>query len=98
MEITKKIEGNELTVFPVGKIDTTTTPMLEAVVSEHLDEVESVVIDMEKTNLISSACLRYLLLLHKTMMKKQGMRLRNVGEMVYEVLDFTGFIDIFTIE
>ena len=39
-------EGTELTVYPVGKLDTVTTPLLEAVVSESLDGVESVVIDM----------------------------------------------------
>ena len=98
MEITKKIEGTELTVYPVGKLDTVTTPLLEAVVSESLDGVESVVIDMEKTKLISSACLRYLLVLHRTMMQKQGMKLRNINEVIREVLEFTCFDDIFTIE
>ena len=98
MDITTKIEGTELTVYPVGKIDTLTTPILEKTVAEHLDTVESVVIDMEKTVLISSACLRYLLVLHRTMMTKQGMKLRNVNDVILEVLDFTGFTDIFTIE
>ena len=98
MDITTKIEGAELTVFPVGKIDTMTTPILERTVAEHLDTAESVVIDMEKTELISSACLRYLLVLHRTMMTKQGMKLRNVNDVILEVLDFTGFTDIFTIE
>ena len=98
MEITKKIEDKVLTVFPEGKLDTTTTPILEATVSESLDEVEAVVIDLEKTALISSACIRYLLVLHRTMMPKKGMKLRNLNENVYEVLDFTGFTDIFTIE
>ena len=98
MEITTKIEGTELTVYPVGKIDTLTTPILESTVAEHLGAVESVVIDLEKTPLISSACIRYLLVLHRTMMSKQGMKLRNLNENVYEVLDFTGFTDIFTIE
>ncbi len=98
MQITKKIEGTELTVYPEGKIDTVTTPMLEQTVSESLEGVESVVIDLEKTKLISSACLRYLLILHRTMMKKKGLRLRNVNDTIKEVLDFTGFDDIFTIE
>ena len=98
MEITKKIEDKVLTVFPEGKLDTTTTPVLEATVSESFDEVEAVVIDLEKTALISSACLRYLLILHRTMMPKKGMKLRNVNESILEVLDFTGFTDIFTIE
>ena len=98
MEITKKIEGTELTVYPDGKLDTTTTPQLEAAISESLDGVESVVIDMEKTKLISSACLRYLLILHRTMMQKGGLKLRHVNEVIREVLDFTGFDDVFTIE
>ncbi len=98
MKITKKLEGAELTVYPDGRLDTTTTPMLEKAVAEDLDAVESVVIDMEKTALISSACLRYLLILHRALMPKQGMKLRNVNELIYETLDFTGFADVFTIE
>ena len=31
-------------------------------------------------------------------MPKQGMKLRNVNELIYETLDFTGFADVFTIE
>ena len=98
MEITKKLEGAELTVYPVGKIDTLTTPVLEETIAEHLDAVDSVVIDMEKTKLISSACLRYLLLLHRRMASKGGVKLRNVNAVIREVLDFTGFDDVFTIE
>ena len=98
MDITTKLEGTELTVYPVGKIDTMTTPILEKTVTEYLDTVESVVIDMEQTKLISSACLRYLLILHKTLLPKKGMKLRNLNDNILEVLDFTGFEDIFTIE
>ena len=98
MDITTKLEGTELTVYPVGKIDTLTTPILEKAVTEYLDTVESVVIDMEQTKLISSACLRYLLVLHKTLLPKEGMKLRNLNDNILEVLDFTGFADIFTIE
>ena len=75
MEITTKIEGTELTVYPVGKFDTMTTPILESTIAGHLGSVESVVIDLEKTPLISSACIRYLLVLHRTMMSKQGMKI-----------------------
>ena len=98
MEITKKLEGTELTVCPVGKLDTLTTPELEKAVSESLEAAETVVIDMEKTKYISSACLRYLLILHRTMLPKGGMKLRNVCDSVLEVLDFTNFTDVFTIE
>lgn len=98
MEITTKLEGTELTVFPVGKIDTQTTPILESTIAGHLGAVESVVIDLGKTPLISSACIRYLLILHRTLLPKKGMKLRNLNDNVYEVLDFTGFTDIFTIE
>ena len=98
MDITTKLDGTVLTVFPVGKIDTTTTPILEKTINEYPEPVESVVIDMEKTTLISSACLRYLLVLHRTLVSKKGMVLRNLNENILEVLDFTGFADIFTIE
>ena len=98
MDMTTKLEGKVLTVYPVGKIDTVTTPILEQTIAEHLDTVELVVIDMEKTTLISSACLRFLLTLHRTLMSKKGLILRNPNDNILEILDYTGFTDIFTIE
>ena len=54
--------------------------------------------DFSKLDYISSAGLRVLLSAHKAMSSKGGMKVKNVNEIVQEVLDVTGFSDILTIE
>ena len=46
----------------------------------------------------SRILLRVLLSAHKAMSTKGGMTVKNVNEIVREVLDVTGFSDILTVE
>ena len=63
-----------------------------------LDDATELTLDFEKLDYISSAGLRVLLSAHKAMLKKGGMKVTNVNEIVREVFDVTGFVDILTIE
>ena len=98
MKITKNLNGNKLEIALEGRLDTMTAPDLENELKTSLDGAESLVLDFGKLDYISSAGLRVLLSAHKTMSKKGGMKLKNVNEIVSEVLDVTGFADILTIE
>ena len=61
-------------------------------------EIRELTFDLGSLEYISSAGLRVLLSLQKTM-KKQGLMLvKNVSEEVQEIFEVTGFSDIFTIE
>ena len=98
MTINKKLDGTHLEIAPEGRLDTMTAPELEAELKQSADGIETLTIDLGKLEYISSAGLRVLLSAHKTMSTKGGMKVKNVNEIVQEVLDVTGFSDILTIE
>ena len=79
-----------------GRLDTNTAPELERFLSENYDGVRTLSFDCEKLAYISSAGLRVLLTAHKKM--KGAMKLTKVSELVMEVLEMTGFADIWVIE
>lgn len=98
MTIKKTMNGTELVIELEGRLDTVTSPELEAELGKSLDSAESLVLNFSKLEYISSAGLRVLLSAHKTMSDKGGMKITNVNEMVQEVFEVTGFADILTIE
>ena len=93
MEIKKNVEGAKLTLAPIGRVDTITSPELEAAVV--LDGIEELVFDLAAVDYISSAGLRVLLSSQKKMAGK-SMKIVNAKPAVKEVFDITGFSDIFT--
>ena len=79
-----------------GRLDTTTAPQLDEMLTSNLMCVNTLTIDCKKLVYISSAGLRVLLATHKKM--KGAMKLVNVQELVMEVFEITGFSDILVIE
>ena len=98
LNIEKKLDGNTLTVALEGRLDTTTAPQLEAELKAALDGADSLILDFEKLEYISSAGLRVLLSAQKMMSKKGGMKILHVSDVIMEIFEVTGFIDILTIE
>lgn len=98
MTIEKTMNGTCLTLAVSGRLDTMTAPDLEAELNQSLSGAESLVLDFEKLDYISSAGLRVLLSAHKAMSSKGGMTVQHVNEVVREVFEVTGFSDILTIE
>ena len=97
MNITKQLNGKELTIALEGKLDTTTAPELEQELEKSLDGVDKLVFDLKDMDYISSAGLRVLLSAHKKMIGKNGMLLKNVCEEIMEIFEETGFIDMFQV-
>ena len=93
MQINKNQEGTKLTLAPIGRVDTITSPELEAAVV--LDGIDELVFDLAQVDYISSAGLRVLLSSQKKMAGK-SMKIVNAKPAVKEVFDITGFSDIFT--
>jgi anti-sigma B factor antagonist len=98
MEIRKVKEGSKLTVEVEGRLDTATAPQLEQALEGAYEGITELVFDFEKLAYISSTGLRILLLAEKTMKKQGSMVVRNVNEVIMDVFDATGFVDILTIE
>jgi len=93
MEITKKTDGDAMTMHVVGRVDTTTAPELSAALK--LDGIKDFTLDISGVSYMSSAGLRCLLMAQKAMMASGGqMRIAGVQPVVKEVLDITGFSDI----
>lgn len=98
MEVTKEAKNNELLICVSGRLDTTSSPVLEKELSEIEDNITTVILDFAKLEYVSSSGLRIILSLQKQMNKKGKLIIRNVGNMVKEVFDITGFSSILTIE
>lgn len=99
MEIKQTKDGNKLTIELSGRLDTTTAPQLEEALSAALDGVNDLLFDFNKIEYISSAGLRVLLNTQKKISAAGGsMKLVGVNDVVREVFEVTGFINILTIE
>lgn len=98
MTINKTQNGTELEIALEGRLDTTTSPELEAELKASLDGVTALSFDFAKLDYISSAGLRVLLSSQKVMNKQGTMKLTNVSEVIMEIFEVTGFTDILTIE
>ena len=97
MEIIKNADGGKLNIALKGRLDTTTAPQLETELSNGLDGVTELHIDMKDLEYISSAGLRVLLAAQKVMNKQGTMDISNVNDTIREVFEITGFVDILTI-
>ena len=98
MTINANMNGTTLEIALEGRLDTMTAPELEAELNSSLKSADSLVLDFSNLSYISSAGLRVLLSAHNALSAKGGMKVKNVNEIVQEVLDVTGFSDILTIE
>lgn len=91
MEIVRKTEGNKVTMEITGWLDTQTSPQLGEELSKLDDSVTSLVFDFAKLEYISSAGLRQVISAYKKMTGKDGFKIINVSDEVFDVFRLTGF-------
>ena len=91
MEITSKREESKVTMEITGWLDTQTAPQLGEALSQLDDSVTSLVFDFSKLEYISSAGLRQVVTAYKKMAGKDGFKIINVSNEVYDVFRLTGF-------
>ncbi len=98
MEI-KVLKNDNIVIEIKGRLDTTTSPLLEEKVKETQIDKDLVIIDFKELDYISSAGLRVLLSIKK-MIDAQGKKLEihNVNEVINEVFSVTGFVNVLNIK
>ena len=94
-----ELNGKTLTVKPDGELDSMTSPIFEKELRQHLSGVDSVVVNFEKVNYISSAGLRVFLAVENTLEAHGAeMKLIHVNEHILEIFDLVGFMDVVAVE
>lgn len=98
MNIQKHLDQAVLTLTLEGRLDTTTAPLLSAVVENELAGVKLLILDFSCLEYVSSAGLRVILTAQDIMDEQGQMKVIHVNETVMEIFDITGLVDLLTIE
>ena len=98
LTIEKTVEENRITFALDGKLDTMTSPDLDAQIREVLDDVQELILDFTDLKYISSAGLRVLLATQQDLPDGGALKIINVDPVIMDILEVTGFSEILTIE
>ena len=98
LKIDKTENGTKTSFKLEGKLDTITAPELEKELEDSLDGVEELIFDFTGIEYISSAGLRVILNTQQQMLEQGEMKLVGVNEIIMDIFEVTGFVDILTIE
>ena len=98
MTIDKYKNGTEMRLAIKGRLDTMSSPELEAVILNELEGITELTLDLAGLDYVSSAGLRVLLRAQKKMAAAGTMKLVNVSPIIMEIFEITGFSEILTIE
>ena len=84
-------DGTTLTVKPDGRLDTATAPELDRRMKPEIEGMTDIILDLEKVDYISSAGLRVLMIMYKSIQDKSRFEMTGVRPLVKEILESTGF-------
>ena len=98
MEMKLINRGDEGEVLLIGRLDSITSGEAEEVLDGLGDRFDTLILNMEQLEYISSAGLRVMKKMHMKMKKKNGkLILKKVAPMVMEVFEMTGFASLLSI-
>ena len=88
--------GTEGELKLIGRLDTTSSPDAEKLVLDTAQRFDTLILNMENLDYISSAGLRVLKRAYTVMRRKEGeLKIKGVNKMVMEVFEITGFAGMF---
>ena len=97
MNIETEQRDDILILRPLGRLDSSSSPELEHLLSEHAD-CQRLVLDFSGLSYISSAGLRVVLLAGKKLHASKGkIVLTSLQDMVRDVFDMSGFLTLFAV-
>lgn len=98
MNIEKIYDDKDLTVKVEGRIDTLTSQELEESLNEDIENINSLTLDFEALEYISSAGLRVLISTQKKLKANDAkLTIINVNDTIKEIFRMSGFDKILTI-
>ena len=98
MNISKNYEDKKLVLAVEGRVDTITSQELEQSINEEIGNFNSLTLDFEKLEYISSAGLRVLIATQKKLKKEDvPLEIINVNETIKEIFRMSGFDKILKI-
>ncbi|MCR4884572.1 MAG: STAS domain-containing protein [Clostridiales bacterium] len=87
--------GTKLTVWPEGRMDTVSSPILERELRQHLEGIKDIVMDFSNVAYVSSGGIRVLLALDKLISERGGsLKLIHVKEHILEIFELVGFMQL----
>ena len=99
MQMTLENRGSECELLMQGRLDSYTAPDAEKIFQELPTRFDFVILNLSGLEMLSSAGLRILKLLHMAMQKKGGrLMLRCVPRNVMEVFEMTGYVGLLDLE
>ena len=100
LNVEKKLEDGALLIALEGELDTLSSPDFEDMLEPLLAEAQSLTLDFEKLEYISSAGLRVLLAAEQTLEERGAERVRvvNMNSTIRNIFDITGFTDVLAVE
>ena len=96
----KKLDNGALLIALEGELDTLSSPDFEDMLEPLLAQAQSVTIDFEKREYISSAGLRVLLAAEQALEEKGAEKVRvvNMNSTIRNIFEITGFTDVLAVE
>ncbi len=98
MNLTKKYDRKELTISVSEKIDTVTSPDFENEIMDEMGKFDSLIIDLNELEYISSAGLRVLVITGKKLNAENIPFVIKVNDTINEILVMAGFDKILNIQ
>ena len=98
MNLITTMDGTNALISFEGRLDTATSPQLEAELAKVYGSAKNVTFDFARLEYLSSAGLRIILSAHKKLKAAGGgLTVANVNTVIKNVFDLTGFSDIINI-
>ena len=98
MDIKKLLDKDTLTIELNGRLDTLTSPTLQAELAESLKNIKHLVFDFKDVLYVSSAGLRVILMAQKEMNTKGDMIIKNCSQEIKDLFEMTGFSEILNLK
>lgn len=98
MDTVQEVRGAVQVLIPSGRLDTDSAADFELTVQDLLAaDAKHFVVDLSKIGYVSSAGLRVLLMLAKSLERKGSLRLAGLNAQIRQVFDIAGFTRLFSI-